>query len=156
MIITSANRVALNTDPKINERIRLQTLRNISFFQSHPGQIDQRIRELEEEWDIERMLETGSSALTLTGIVFSIVRKRRWILLSLAVQGFFLRHAIQGWCPPLPVLRRLGFRTQSEISEERHALKALRGDYDVSDEKTVTNKSASQSSNKSAEAHDRH
>jgi hypothetical protein len=40
----------------------------------------------------------------------------------LIVQGFFLQHAIQGWCPPLPVLRRLGFRTVQEIEEERAIL----------------------------------
>ena len=45
------------------------------------------------------------------------------------VAGFLLQHAVQGWCPPLPVFRRLGFRTQTEIEEERYALKALRGDF---------------------------
>lgn len=45
------------------------------------------------------------------------------------VGGFLLQHALQGWCPPVPVLRRLGFRTQTEIDEERYALKALRGDF---------------------------
>jgi hypothetical protein len=36
---------------------------------------------------------------------------------------------VQGWCPPIPVLRRLGFRTAFEIDQERQALKLLRGDY---------------------------
>jgi hypothetical protein len=30
----------------------------------------------------------------------------------------------------VPVLRRLGFRTASEIDHERYALKALRGDFE--------------------------
>jgi hypothetical protein len=38
-------------------------------------------------------------------------------------------HAVQGWCPPLPILRRMGFRTAREIDTERTALKALRGDF---------------------------
>jgi hypothetical protein len=29
----------------------------------------------------------------------------------------------------VPLFRRLGFRTASEIDEERYALKALRGDF---------------------------
>jgi hypothetical protein len=42
---------------------------------------------------------------------------------------------LQGWCPPLPILRSLGVRTADEINEERYALKALRGDFaDVPDE----------------------
>jgi hypothetical protein len=50
-----------------------------------------------------------------------------------------LQHAVQGWCPPIPVLRRFGFRTADEINRERYALKALRGDFDgISDKKTPT------------------
>ncbi len=44
--------------------------------------------------------------------------------------AFLFQHAVQGWCPPVPVLRRLGFRTTYEIDRERYALKALRGDFD--------------------------
>jgi hypothetical protein len=39
------------------------------------------------------------------------------------------QHAVQGWCPPVPLLRRLGYRTSREIDIERVALKALRGDF---------------------------
>ena len=46
--------------------------------------------------------------------------------------GFLFQHAVQGWCPPIPILRRLGFRTSYEIEEERAALKALRGDFENS------------------------
>jgi hypothetical protein len=43
--------------------------------------------------------------------------------------ALLLQHALQGWCPPIPLLRRLGFRTEAEINRERYALKALRGDF---------------------------
>ena len=39
------------------------------------------------------------------------------------------QHAVQGWCPPIPLLRRLGIRTSREIEIERVALKILRGDF---------------------------
>ena len=129
MISQTASRVSSNTDPCINERIRLKTQRNLDYHRNHPEQIDLRLRELDAEWDVERMLETGASTLTLTGLLLGITRNRKWLLLSLAVQGFFMQHALQGWCPPLPVLRRLGFRTQYEIEQERYALKVLRGDF---------------------------
>ena len=45
--------------------------------------------------------------------------------LPAVVQTFYLQHTLQGWCPPLPVLRRLGFRAPAEIELERNALKAL-------------------------------
>ena len=39
------------------------------------------------------------------------------------------QNPVQGWCPPVPVFRRLGVRTREEIDRERYALKALRGDF---------------------------
>jgi hypothetical protein len=54
---------------------------------------------------------------------------RRLFLLPAIVAGFLLQHALQGWCPPVPLFRHLGFRTAAEIDEERYALKALRGDF---------------------------
>jgi hypothetical protein len=95
----------------------------------HPEQIEGRLRELDHEWDIERVLETGSSVLTLGGLLLGTGVDRRWLLLSFAVQGFFLQHALQGWCPPLPLFRAMGIRTVEEINRERVALKALRGDF---------------------------
>jgi len=61
--------------------------------------------------------------------LYWVTRARRWLFLPALVQSFFLQHALQGWCPPLIVLRRLGFRTMREIDDERMALKALRGDF---------------------------
>ena len=40
-----------------------------------------------------------------------------------------MQHALQGWCPPIELFRRLGVRTAGEIARERYALKALRGDF---------------------------
>jgi hypothetical protein len=128
-ISPSATRVSGQTSAASNERIRRQTEANIAFYAQHPALIDRRLAELDQEWDIERVLETGSSTLTLTGLLLGITSSRKWLLLSLAVQGFFMQHAVQGWCPPLPMFRRLGVRTADEINQERYALKALRGDF---------------------------
>jgi hypothetical protein len=131
MFTTTARRVADNTTPVANDRIRRRTQANVTYYAHHRDEIDRRLVELDQEWDVERMLETGSSALTLSGLLLGITRSRKWLLLSLAVQGFFMQHALQGWCPPLPALRRLGFRTADEINEERCALRALSGDVRV-------------------------
>jgi hypothetical protein len=54
---------------------------------------------------------------------------RRFFVLPAVVAGFLLQHAVQGWCPPLPLFRRSGVRTAAEIGNERYALKAIRGDF---------------------------
>jgi len=77
---------------------------------------------------MERTLETNAAGVALLGTVLGIVNKR-FLLLPGLVAGFLLQHALQGWCPPVPLFRRAGVRTATEIERERYALKALRGDF---------------------------
>lgn len=125
MIAPTATRVQQQTRQDVNARIRRQTEMNITYFRDHPEEIDRRLRELDEEWDIERMLEVNSAALSLFGVVLGLTSSRKWLLLPLVVQSFFMQHALQGWCPPLPLFRALGLRTQKEIEAERHALRGI-------------------------------
>jgi hypothetical protein len=130
MIPSTTQRVRNNTAEQVNEEIRHQTEMNVARCgAAGPEAIERRLAELEREWDIERTLETNAAALTLVGAGLSLLVDRRFALLPLVVGGFLLQHAVQGWCPPIPVFRRLGIRTQSEIHHERYALKALRGDF---------------------------
>ena len=123
-------RVRANTAAQINWRIDRQIEDNVRHYaHQKKEEISRRIWELEQEWDIERVLETMASSLSLAAIALSVTNHRRWIILSGVVLGFFLMHAIQGWCPPIPVLRRLGVRTREEFDRERYALKLLIGDF---------------------------
>jgi hypothetical protein len=69
------------------------------------------------------------AAIAFAGTVLGIAVNRRWLAVPLLVGGFLFQHALQGWCPPVPVLRRLGFRTAREIDIERVALKTVRGRF---------------------------
>ena len=103
---------------------------NRGFDKSHRSEaIGLRLSELDAEWDIERAIEANASALAFVGILLGFFVHPYWLALPALIAVFLFQHAIQGWCPPVPVLRRLGFRTVYEIEQERHALKALRGDY---------------------------
>jgi hypothetical protein len=129
MFPATTRRVAEHTAEEINQRIRRQTEANVRYFAEHPEQIDWRLAELEAEWDMERLLEANAATIAFTGAVLGLTVDRRWLLLPAVVTGFLLQHALQGWCPPVPMFRRLGVRTASEIEAERYALKALRGDF---------------------------
>jgi hypothetical protein len=130
MLPATNRRVACNTSSAINQEIESQTRARIDFFAARPPQeISRRLRDLDHEWDIERALECNASAIALSGVILAATTHRRWLLVPGLVTGFLLQHALQGWCPPLPLLRRAGFRTAAEINEERYALKALRGDF---------------------------
>ena len=105
--------------------------RRIRFFATQdPEVISERIEELDREWDIEHVLEANATTFSLAGIFLGATVNRKWYLLPTIVAGFLMQHAVQGWCPPVPVLRRFGVRTRMEIEQERYALKLLRGDFD--------------------------
>lgn len=130
MFVSTADRVRENTAESVNEEIRSRTAAIVArVIEAGPDAIADRLSVLDAEWDIERYLETVAPSITLTGMALGLTTNRKWFALPFLVQGFLLQHAIQGWCPPLPILRRLGIRTASEIDEERNALKAARGDY---------------------------
>jgi hypothetical protein len=128
MFPSSANRVRRHTDDEVNRTIVRDIERSIEHHADHPGEISGRLRDLDAEWDVERVLEANAATLILVGVTLGAVRDRRWLALPAGVAAFLLQHALQGWCPPLPVLRRLGFRTVYEIERERTALRILRGD----------------------------
>jgi hypothetical protein len=129
-----SDRVRANTATEINEKIDRQITKSVRFFSGKSeDEINQRIHDLEREWDMERLLETNASALAFTGLVLGVVRNKKWLFLPGIVLPFLLQHAVQGWCPPVPLFRRLGVRTREEIEREKCALKALRGDFEEID-----------------------
>jgi hypothetical protein len=131
MIPSTVNRVPLNTSDELNEKIERETEERVARYSAAGRRaIDRRLAELDREWDIERMLEANAATVSLIGLTLGATKSRKWFVLPFAVAGFLLQHAVQGWCPPVPVMRRLGFRTASEIDYERYALKALRGDFE--------------------------
>jgi len=130
MIPKTVTRIRDHTADEVNERIRRQTEENISMFgNAGPEVLNRRLAELDSEWDIERSLEANAGSVILLGFFLGATANRKWFLLSAASAGFLLQHAVQGWCTPIVVFRRLGFITAAEIDYERYALKALRGDF---------------------------
>ena len=130
MVLSHTDRVRANTAAQVNRRVDEQIERNIRHYSGQTKEeIYRRIQDLDQEWDIERVLETMASSFSLTGIVLGATVDRKWFLVPTIVLSFLLVHAIQGWCPPLPILRSLGIRTREEIDRERYALKALAGDF---------------------------
>lgn len=127
----TTSRVEQHTDPAVNTAIRHEWQHRVAALKDDDRNalINIRLHELDREWDIERALQSNFAAVSLLSIVLASRGAKPWHLLAATAPAFMLLHALQGWCPPLPVLRRLGLRSAREISEERFALKSLRGDF---------------------------
>jgi hypothetical protein len=129
MLPTTVERVPRQTADDVNAQIRRQTAENVARHGSRGDEeIERRLHQLDQEWDIERTLEANAATVALVGLGAFV--DRRFFALPAAVAGLLLQHALQGWCPPVPIFRRLGIRTQFEIAQERYALKAIRGDFE--------------------------
>jgi len=127
----TVDRVRAHSPAKLNEKLDREAERRIMYAAGQPpAALSRRIDELDREWDIERLLEANASSIAFGGLLLGIVGSKKWLVLPTVVLPFLFLHATQGWCPPVPVLRRRGIRTRSEIDAEKYALKLLRGDFD--------------------------
>lgn len=111
------------TPDSMNEKIDREIEHNIKLYSTMDKDIiKQRINELDKEWDIERTLELNASLVALGGIILAAGVSKKWLILPAIVTTFLAQHAIQGWCPPLPLFRSMKIRTRKEIDKEKYGL----------------------------------
>lgn len=127
----SEDRVKQATPSSINNKIENDTWNRVSqYMNKSKAEITDRIHKIDKEWDIERYLGVNMSSLALIGLGLSYFVHINWLILPAIVLIFFFQHSVQGWCPPLPILRLFKIRTSEEIEQEKYALKVIRGDFD--------------------------
>src|SRR6185295_9578190 len=93
MLPSTTKRVIENTPDSMNESIRQQTHDRVArYTAAEPEVLEQRLRDLDQEWDIERYVETMAPSLTLVGLLLAATSSKKWLILPALVQGFFLQH----------------------------------------------------------------
>jgi len=91
--------------------------------------IETRLRKLDNEWSVGRMVKATTGVLILGGLLLTLI-VNPWFALMLALGGIMLAQyliARHSWLGEM--FRGVGFRTSCDIDHERIALKALRGDF---------------------------
>lgn len=130
MIFKHNGHTRKNTPENINRKIEQETEARVRYLSlKGNSEIDIRLKELDGEWDLERVLQLNAGSLALTGVLLAALSNKKWLILPGVVTAFLIQHSVQGWCPPVPLFRSMGVRTKSEIERERMALKAIRGDF---------------------------
>ncbi len=128
---TSADTVRTHTPDQLNRRIDERVERCVRYMaQQERSEIGHYLQQLEEEWDVNRVLAVGGSVVTLSGLLLSRGLGRGWLGLSAAVAGLMLQQGLVGHSLLAALVRSLGVRTRREIDLEKFALKALRGDFE--------------------------
>jgi hypothetical protein len=128
MLLSAQAHLPAQTAAQIERRIAADIEASIAYFARHTDEIDARLRALDREWDIERVVTANAALLAFVGVVLGARRRKGfWLLLPAAITGFLFQHATSCGVPPPVGLRRLGYRTAREIETERNALLVLRG-----------------------------
>jgi len=94
-----------------------------------PAAITDRLTEIESEWSVGRMTKAAAGVLILVGLGLAVAFSAWWLILP-AVGGLLLLQYLfsrTSWLAA--AFRAMGFRSGSEIDQERLALKVLRGDF---------------------------
>jgi hypothetical protein len=94
-----------------------------------PAAVDDRLAHLDREWNVGRVTKVALAFVILFGTGLTLLFGWGWVLLPLAgglclLQYLFSRHSWLG-----RIVQEMGYRTSSEIEQEKLALKALRGDF---------------------------
>lgn len=132
MLSKTVTRIEHNTAPAVNLKLQAQLKESISkYIGADRSQIDRRLGELDREWDVERLIEAEAPVTIILGISLGLLHDRKWFAVSAFAATMVIFHSVQGWYPMLPLLRRMGIRSQAEIEQERHALRVLRGDHEA-------------------------
>ena len=124
------DRIREHSSESSNQRIDRETRGAIAEARQSSTARNARIRELEQEWNIDRALMLNFGIVGAFTAFKAMQQMKRnghiggWSLLFWVQMGFLINHAVRGWCPPMPVFRRLGFRSANEIAAERAALNA--------------------------------
>lgn len=130
MPVATTNRVEINTSGSLDAEFQRQLKVNLArYADASTAEIDQRLAALEREWSIERIIELEAPTMIGLGAILGATLKRGWFALSALAASMVILHNTQGWYPLLPLLRRIGLRSQNEIEQERSALRAMRGDH---------------------------
>jgi hypothetical protein len=126
--IDEPDRVRAGTAASVNARLDRLTQERLLQAVSE-NDYSRRLGQLGREWDFDRIVEAEAAATGLLGLALAAAVNRRFLLLPGVATAMMLVHAIHGWYPLLPLLRRMGVRSRDEIERERYAVKALRGDF---------------------------
>lgn len=122
------DRIRQHTSDASNRRIDRETRGAIAEAAASPESARERLEELDREWNVDRALMLNFGVIgALTGAkAMANLRSRGriggWGVFFWVQMGFLIHHAVRGWCPPMPLFRRLGFRSAREIAAERCAL----------------------------------
>ena len=123
------NNVTTARDEKVCAKLDSLQQRLACIADAGPQAIEDRLAELESEWSAGRVTKAVIGILLVAGLALTALLNPWWLIMP-AIGGLFLLQYVfsrTSWLGK--VFQEVGFRTSSEIDQEKMALKVLRGDF---------------------------
>jgi hypothetical protein len=89
MMAETTSRVPKHTPEHLNRKIIDKTINNILTHGISGPQIESRLKALDREWDIERLLQANASSLVVIGVLLGVFANH-WFYLVPFLVGIFL------------------------------------------------------------------
>jgi len=86
---------------RVNEEIDREAERRVvRAAGASEAVLSRQIDELNQEWDMERWLETNASALAFTGTILGLLVNKKFLAIPCLALPFLFQHAVQGGARP--------------------------------------------------------
>lgn len=95
---------------------------NTAKIIKHPEVISSRLKELEKEWDLERVHELNNSLYELHGTLLGKLLNKHFSQLPISTTMRLAQEMGNNWNPPAGMFKSLGYRTKEEIENEKRTL----------------------------------
>ena len=118
------------TPRAMDRRVEAAIGAQLRYCAGNRRRLARRLRELEEERDLESVLESRASLVESLGFMAGAVVNRRLPSVPVSWTASLVRLAATSWLPMETLLRRMGLRTSREIEIERMALRLMLGDLE--------------------------
>jgi hypothetical protein len=94
-----------------------------------PVEIEKRLDTLSNKWTVGRITKVLTGVVILLGVILGNLVSPWWQILTVLGGVFLLQYIFVSTSPFELLLKQAGLRTGSEITQEKVALKTLRGDF---------------------------
>lgn len=123
-------RIPFGTPRVLDRRVEAAIGAQLRSCAGSRRRIARRLRELEEERDLESVLESRADVVESLGFMAGAVVNRRLPSVPVSWTASLVQLAATSWLPMVALLRRMGLRTSREIEIERVALRLMLGDLE--------------------------
>lgn len=113
-------------DRSIGARHQREAQQYADFIGQDLQDVEDRLHQLRLEWSTDDALKAQAALLAAGGLVLAMMGRKRWLALPVLAGGLYLQNKTRPWNFAYPGLRRMGYRTRSEIEAERELLEHKR------------------------------